>query len=75
MCRKCSVFTESTYADEEVTLDDDVRKRKAAKLSYLGDVLSSGEGVQEADTVRCGWKKFKDIASVLRKKAVPLKLR
>ena len=37
------------------------------KFSYLGDVLSSEGGVQEAVTarVRFGWKKFKDVASIM----------
>ena len=45
---------------------------KMTKFSYLKDVFSSGGGVQEAATakVRCGWKKFKDIASVLCKRSV-----
>ena len=49
VCRKCSCFTSSTKDDEEVALDDNVI-RKMAKFSYLGDVLSSGGGVQEAVT-------------------------
>ena len=55
----------STYADEEVTLDSDATEN-VAKLLCLGDVLSSGGGVQKAVTarIRCGWKMFKDIAIV-----------
>ena len=38
---------------------------------------SSGGGVQEADAarIRCGWEKFKDIASVLCNRALSLKPR
>ena len=63
--RKSSGFTGSTYADKEVTLDGDATEN-VAKLSYLGDVLSSGRRVQKAVTarIRCGWKMFKDIAMV-----------
>ena len=49
VCRKCSGFTGSTYADEEVTLNGDVIE-KVAKFLYFVDVLSSGAGVQEAVT-------------------------
>ena len=47
------------------------------KFSYLGDALSSGGRVQKAviARIRCGWKKFKDTASVLCKIVVSLKLR
>ena len=75
LCRKCSGFTGSIFADEEVTIDGDVIK-KVAKFSHLEDVFISG-GVQEAVTarIRCIWKKFKDIASALCKRAASLKLR
>ena len=65
MRRKCSGFAGRTEVNEEVTIVGDVIK-KVAKLSYLRDVLSSGGGMQEAVTakIRCGRKKFKDIASV-----------
>ena len=59
-------FIRSTAVDEEVTIDSNVI-RKVAKLLYLGYALSSGGGVPEAVTarIRYGWKKFKDIASVI----------
>ena len=62
--------------DEKVTLDGDV-KEQVAKLSLLVDVLSSAEGLQEAVIVgiRCEWRKFKDIESVLRERVMSLKLR
>ena len=49
----------STYADEKVTLHGDATEN-VAKLLYLGDVLSSGGGVQKAVTarIRCRWKNF-----------------
>ena len=50
---------------------------KMAKFLYLGDVVRSVGGVQEAVTrrIKCRWKKFKDISSVLCKRVVSLKLR
>ena len=64
-------FTDSTEVDKKVTLDSDTIE-KLAKFSYLGDVLSFERRVQEAVTTktRSGWKKFKDIASVLCKSCV-----
>ena len=46
------------------------------KFSYLGNVFSSGEGVQEAvmARIKCRWKKLKDIASVCVR-TMSLKLR
>ena len=62
--------------DEEVTLDDDVIEKEVT-FSYLEDVFRYGREVQEVATtrIRCGWKKFKDISSVLCKRVVSLKLR
>ena len=74
MCRKCSGFTCSTYADEEMTLDGDVME-KVAKFLYLGDVHNSGEEVLETvkARIRCGWKKFKDVTNALCKRAAHLR--
>ena len=57
---KCSGFAGSTEGDKKVSLEGDVIK-KVAKLSFLGDVLSFGVGVQEAVPARIisRWKKFK----------------
>ena len=50
--------------------------KKVAKFMYLGDIRSSEGGVQEAVTaITCGWKQFKDIASVLCKRVESLKLK
>ena len=48
-CKKCSGSKSSTYADEEVTLDDDITE-KVTKFSHLENILSSGIRVQEAVT-------------------------
>ena len=42
LCRKWSGFTNSTNADEEVTLDENVIEN-VTKFSYLGDALSFEE--------------------------------
>ena len=59
MCRKCSCLTSNVVADK-VTLDGDVIAT-VAKFSYLGNVCSSGGGVQEADTarIRADWKNLR----------------
>ena len=73
--KKMSWLTSNTYADK-ATLHGDIIE-KVAKFSYFQDGLNSGGGVQEVATarIRCAWKKFKDIASILCKRAVSLKLR
>ena len=73
--KKCFGFTSNAEDDGDETLYGDVI-RKGTKLSYLQYVLSSEGGVQEAVTVRIRskWKKYKDIASVLCKRVVALKL-
>jgi len=52
--------------DERVTLDSDDLE-VVDKFPYLGDVLSSAGGVQEAVTarIRSGWKTFKEISGLL----------
>ena len=51
MCRKCFCFIGSIEVDKEVTIVDDVIQ-KMTKFSYLGDILSSGRGMQEAVSAR-----------------------
>ena len=46
--KKCSGFTGTNQVVEEVAINGDVLA-KMAKFLYLGDVLSSGGGMQEAE--------------------------
>ena len=59
-----------------VNMAGDVIK-KAEMFCYLGNVLCTEGGIQEVVTkrVRTGWKRFKDVASVLCKKSLLVKLR
>ena len=50
VCRKYSGFTGNPEDDEDVTLDNVIKK--VTKFSYRGDVLPSGGVVQEAVTAR-----------------------
>ena len=54
---------------------DDIEK--VDKFCYVGDVLSTEGGVQEAviSRIRSAWKKFKDVFSVLCRKSLSLKFR
>ena len=76
MCWKCSDSTGSAVDDIDMALDGDVVEN-LTKFLNLKDVLSTGGGVQEAVTarIRFEWKKLRDIAIVLCKRAVLLKMR
>ena len=75
MCIKCFGFIGNADNDEEMVVDGDVME-KVAKFLYLWDVLSFEGGVHKAVTarIRSGWKKFNEIASVLCKRAVSLRV-
>ena len=46
------------------------------RFSYLGDVISTQEGAQEAVTsrIRSAWKKFKEVSNVVCGKSISLKV-
>ena len=46
------------------------------KFRYLGDMIGSGEGVEETlrTRVRCAWAKFRELSQILTKIGVPLKI-
>ena len=58
-----NITTNSTKVNEKVTLHGDFR------------ILRYFKRWRRSAKIRCGWKKFKDMASVLCKKVVSLKLR
>ena len=72
MCRKCFGFTGSTEVDVEEVTRDGVVMEMAAKFFLSYDVLSCRGGLQVAVTakIKSGWKKLKDIASILCKRVV-----
>ena len=47
------------------------------RFSYLGDVISTKKGAQEAVTsrIRSAWKKFKEVSNVICGRSISLKVR
>ena len=62
--------------DNMISLDGDNRE-VVDRFSYLGDVISTEGGAQEAVTskIRSAWKKFKEVSNVLCGRSISLKVR
>ena len=62
--------------EENITLDED-NIEIVDKFAYLGDVLSTEGGPQEAvrSRTRSGWMKFNEVSSVLCNKCMSVKIR
>jgi len=75
VCKRCLHLVHAN-CDKRVTLDGDDLE-VVGRFPYLGDVLSSVVGVQEAVTarIRSGWKKFKEISGLLCKRGLSLKMK
>ena len=60
-----------------VELDDGSKFELVEKFCYLGDMLCAGGGAEEASRtrVRSAWGKFNELAPVLTKRGVSLKLK
>ena len=59
-----------------VELEDGSKFKLVDKFYYLGDMLCAGRGAEEASRtrVRAAWGKFNELAPVLTKRGVSLKL-
>ena len=75
VCRRCLGLVAASM-EENIMLDED-NIDIVDKFAYLGDVLSTEGGAQEAvrSRIRSGWLKFKEISSVLGNKYTSLKIR
>ena len=62
--------------DNMISLDGD-NIEVVDRFSYLGDVISTEGGAQEAVTsrIRSAWKKFKEVLNVICGKSISLKIR
>ena len=62
--------------DKMISLDGD-NIEVMDRFSYLGDVISTEGGAQEAVTsrIRSAWKKFKEVSNVICGRSIPLKVR
>ena len=52
---------------KELLLEDCTRLEIVDKFCYLGDIIGAAGGAEDASRtrVRCGWKKFNELAPVL----------
>ena len=74
-CRKC-LCTVIENLDKRISLDgDDIEI--VDRFPYLGDVVSTEGGVQEAVTsrIRSAWRKFKIVSGLLCKKGLSLRVK
>ena len=78
-CVRClsGLGTGSAQIKKEVVLEDGGKLELVDKFCYLGDMLGSGGGVEEASRmrVRCAWAKFKEHSQLLTKRGVSLKIK
>ena len=75
-CKKCIPGVVFEDEDKMINLDGDTIE-VVDRFSYLGDVLSTEGGAQEAVTsrIRSAWKKFKEVSNVICGKSISLKVR
>ena len=75
-CKKCIPGVVFEDEDKMISLDGD-NIEVVDKFSYLGDVISTEGGAQEAVTsrIRSAWKKFKEVSNVICGRSISLKIR
>ena len=75
-CKKCIPGVVFEDEDKMISLDGD-NIEVVDRFSYLGDVISTKKGAQEAVTsrIRSAGKKFKEVSNVIRGRSMLLKVR
>ena len=75
-CKKCIPGVLFENEDKMITLDRD-NIEVLDRFSYLGDVISTEGGAQEAVTsrIRSPWKKFQEVSNVICGRSISLKVR
>ena len=75
-CKKCIPGVLFEDEDKMIILDED-NIEVVVRFSYLGDVISTEGGAQEAVTsrIRLVWKKFKEVSNVICGRSMSLKVR
>ena len=78
-CKTCVKGAQGSIKTEArcVELDDGSKFELVDKFCYLGDMLCAGRGPEDASRtrVRSAWGKFNELAPVLTKRGVSLKLK
>ena len=77
-CKKCIPGEVPVFKDKDkmISVDGD-NLEVVDRFSYLGDVISTEGGAQEAVTsrIRSAWKKFKEVSNVICGRSISLKVR
>ena len=66
VCPRCAAGSvESTAMKKEIALGQEGRFEVVERFCYLGDMIGSGGGAEEASRtrVRCAWSKFNECLS------------
>lgn len=79
-CSRClsgDVGGENVATKAELTMADGKKIELVDKFCYLGDMIGAGGGVEEATRtrVKCAWGKFRELAPILTKRGVSLKIK
>ena len=77
---KCSRCVEGTGREEtmkEMEVEHVGKLECVSKFCYLGDMIGSGGGAEEASRarVRCAWGKFRELAPILTSRGASLKVK
>jgi hypothetical protein len=78
-CKTCVNGSLSQSSDmlKEIPLGSDNKLKCVEKFSYLGDMIGSGGGAEEASRarVRCAWSKFRELAPILTSRGASLRIK
>lgn len=76
-CRRCVNGGERGEVKKEMEIDCDGKVECVSKFCYLGDMLGSGGGAEEASRarVRCAWAKFRELSPILTERGASLKVK
>ena len=78
-CSRCIYgdAREAAEARKEMEIDGDGNVECVGKFCYLGDMIGSGGGAEEASRarVRCAWAKFRELSPLLTARGASLKVK
>ena len=78
-CSRCvhGNAREAAEVRKEIELDGDGNVECVEKFCYLGDMMGSGGGAEEASRarVRCAWAKFRELSPLLTARGASLKVK
>ena len=62
---------------KEIEIDSEGKVECVSKFCYLGDIIGSGGGAEEASRarVRCAWAKFRELSPILTARGASLKVK